>query len=471
MGPALAHPVGGSTGENRVAIRIPDTPISAAAAVLAILAMGTGPAVGGLAGQTPPDTVPAAVAVPGSELRVFLLTMGQGDAVWEYFGHNALVIRNEATGESIAWNWGIFDFDEPGFLARFLRGTMQYWLEGYDTDATIRAYAARDRAVWSQELNLTPEQKSALDTFVRWNALPENRRYTYDYFRDNCSTRVRDALDRVLDGRLSQVLRARAGPNTYRSEALRLTAADLPISTGIDIGLGPFTDEPLTAWEEAFVPMRLRDHLREVTVTDADGREVPLVLEERVLNESSRPADRAEQPARLAPSLVVGILLALAFALIGALGARGRGMALLFGAAVALWALVNGLLGVVLAGLWVFTDHIAAWRNENLLQTSPVALLLVPLALGAVLGSERARELAGVVAVLLAGLSILGIALSPLPFFDQANAAVTALVLPSHVVIAWLLIRWSGPSPSSTFGDTTDRAWRARAARAAGRHR
>src|SRR5690606_39035189 len=159
--------------------------------------------------------------------------------------------------------------------------------------------------------NLTPEQKSALDTFVRWNALPENRRYTYDYFRDNCSTRVRDALDRVLDGRLSQVLRARAGPNTYRSEALRLTAADLPISTGIDIGLGAFASEPLTAWEEAFVPLRLRDHRREATVTAADGREVPLVLEERVLHESSRPADRAEPPARLAPSLVAGILLAL----------------------------------------------------------------------------------------------------------------------------------------------------------------
>jgi hypothetical protein len=436
-------------------------------AVLGTLAGVSGPAS---AQAELPDPAESRVA-PGSELRVFLLTMGQGDAVWEYFGHNALVIRNDATGQSIAYNWGIFDNTEPGFLRRFLRGRMEYWMDAYDTDATVRAYAARDRSVWSQELNLTSVQKSALQEFVIWNARPENRRYTYDYFRDNCSTRVRDALDQALGGHLGDVLRTRSGERTYRSEAVRLTAADVPIATGIDIGLGPRTDEPLTAWEESFVPMRLRDHIRDITVAGPDGGPVPLVIEETVLYESTRVPPPDVAPRRLLASLVVGMVLAVLFALLAQLGERrGRGLALLFGLTVAVWALLHGVLGVILAGLWLFTDHVAAWRNENLLQTSPVALVLVPLVVMAVLGHARARELAGVVAVLLAGMSVLGLMLSPLPFFDQANARVIAIVLPAHLVLAWVLLRWS-PGSTSTFGDTDDWAWRARAARAAGRHR
>ena len=98
----------------------------------------------------------------------------------------------------------MFSFEEPGFLRRFVRGEMDYWMEGFDSERLLRAYAAADRSIWVQELDLTPEQMGALYEFEEWNERPENRFYRYDYYRDNCSTRVRDAIDRVLGGRLRE---------------------------------------------------------------------------------------------------------------------------------------------------------------------------------------------------------------------------------------------------------------------------
>src|SRR5690606_19315610 len=102
----------------------------------------------------------------------------------------------------IAYNWGLFSFEQDGFIVRFLRGHMDYWMDGMDAESMASYYIRSDRSIWAQELNLTPDQRLALRDFVEWNALPENRFYRYDYFRDNCSTRVRDAIDLALGGQL-----------------------------------------------------------------------------------------------------------------------------------------------------------------------------------------------------------------------------------------------------------------------------
>ena len=108
---------------------------------------------------------------------------------------------------------------------------------------------------------------------TRWrNAPPENARYRYDYFTDNCSTRVRDALDRALGGALHQQMVGRSHGNTFRSEAVRLASPRLWMWLGFDIGLGPYADAPLSRWEEAFVPMRLADSLREMPRIPPAGR-------------------------------------------------------------------------------------------------------------------------------------------------------------------------------------------------------
>ena len=148
-----------------------------------------------------PPNRPTAVPPPGSELTISIMTMGAGAEVWERFGHNAIVVEDRRLGSSVAYNYGMFSFRQENFLLRFLQGRMMYWMAGISTPkASCPSTATLQRSVWQQELNLTPAQRLALRDFLEWNARKENRFYRYDYYRDNCSTRVRDAIDRVLGG-------------------------------------------------------------------------------------------------------------------------------------------------------------------------------------------------------------------------------------------------------------------------------
>jgi hypothetical protein len=376
---------------------------------------------------------------PGSELRVFLLTMGPGDLVWEKFGHNALWIHDPVRGTDPAYNYGLFDFRQENFLLRFVQGRMLYWMEGIPIDWTLETYRRGNRAVWAQELNLTPRQKGALRDFLEWNERPENRFYRYDYYRDNCSTRIRDALDRVLGGQIRAETHGISSGTTYRWHTRRLTAGEVPTYTGLYLGLAQPSDHAISRWEEMFLPMKLREHVGRMTVRGPDGREVPLVLEDRLLLPAERVAERAVPPGWLPGYLLAGALLGGAFLLLGARAPRSRAARWGFVWLSALWTLLLGVGGVVLAGLWGFTDHEIAYRNENLLQFSPLALALVSLAPAAAIGARWAARPAVWVAWAVAGLSALGFLLQALPGFYQVNGPIIALVLPSLLGLALAL--------------------------------
>src|SRR3989304_4039010 len=109
-------------------------------------------------------------------------------------------VRSPETGLDSAWNWGMYDFTSPGFIPRFLTGETRYWMEGFASLPLIDYYRRNNRAVWEQVLDLDAQEADSLLAFIRWTARPENRFYRYDYYLDNCATRVRDALDTVLRG-------------------------------------------------------------------------------------------------------------------------------------------------------------------------------------------------------------------------------------------------------------------------------
>ena len=139
--------------------------------------------------------LPAQRTIDWSTKPVLLMTMGQGDEVFEKFGHNAIVVWDDAAGEPLAYNWGMFDFNQPNFLGRFLTGDTKYWMEPRSFERTMRDYQALNRTVTVQQLQLTPAQKTRLLALLAENATEENKFYRYDYYRDNCSTRARDAIE------------------------------------------------------------------------------------------------------------------------------------------------------------------------------------------------------------------------------------------------------------------------------------
>ena len=397
-----------------------------------------------VAAQTPAPRAPnsaAAAPEPGSELEVTLMTFGLGQEVFERFGHNALWIHDAANGTDVAYNWGLFSFRQPHFLQRFLTGDTKYWMGGEDANLMIAQYQALGRPITLQRLNLTPAQKLALRDFLHWNEQEENRYYRYDYFRDNCSTRLRDALDRALGGALRAATDTIRTPFTYRRESVRLTDGDRPIQTGIDIALGRPADVPLTIWESFFIPMRLRDAIRDIALPiGPNGARVQLVAEERHIAPFPGTAlvpELAAAPRLVWRLLLVGLVLAATFAVIRIMAVSRRGAAWGFTLVASVWSLVCGVIGVVLVLAWTMTRHVFWAWNENLFQASPLSLalvVLVPLALLRGRATRAARLTAA--AVLL--LSLFGALLAIIPG-GQESRAIVALFLPVHLVMAWAI--------------------------------
>ncbi len=403
-----------------------------AGGLLALAALLAGPA----AAQSAPEPGVAAAApveapidAPGAEApapRVSVLTMQPGEAYWARFGHNALLVEDPATGEATSYNFGSFDFDQPGFLANFLRGEMRYRLLAIPAEVDIALYRDEGRGVTQQVLDLAPAQARALAAALAENARPENAEYTYRYFDDNCSTRVRDALDAALGGALRPPLRVTSLGLTRRAEAIRL-GAPLPwLWLGMDFGLGPEADAVMDRWDEAFVPMRLRDALREVRLED--GR--ALVAQERTLVEHRLGREPADPPRWRWTAFWIGAGLALGALALGA--SRPRALAAL---AFAWWSLL-GVLGLGLAALWLLTAHTPAHGNENLLLATPLALALLPGAWALARGRDPGRAFRATLWVV-GGLAGLAGFLKFLPFRIQDNVAWVWLLMPLQLALAW----------------------------------
>ena len=400
-------------------------------------------------------SVPSPTPAAGSrgDVTVTLVTFGLGEAVWERFGHNALWIHDATTGTDVAYNWGLFDFEQPGFFRRFLTGDTKYWMGGEDAFAMVSAYHNAGRPITLQTLNLTPAQAVELKEFVERNALEENKYYRYDYFRDNCSTRLRDAVDHAVGGALRAATDTMRTSLTYRGESVRLTDGDIPVQTGIDIALGRPADVPLSAWESFFIPMRLRDGIRLVNVPGADGQSVPLVAEERLLAPSSgapRVIEPRSVPNHTRRNLIVGFLLAAVVVLLRLLMRVQRWAAWLLALFGLTWSLLCGVLGTVLLLAWLVTKHVFWARNETLLLISPASLALVvfiPAALLAGRAVRRARIVGAVIALM--GLCALALAVIP---GRQPTREIIALFLPTHLALAWALFlylpRRSKPAPA-----------------------
>lgn len=399
----------------------------------------------------PPAGAAAAddAAVPGSELTVYLMTMGPGDEVWEKFGHNAIWIHDSLRHTDVAYNWGLFDFAASDFFPRFLKGNMRYWMGGFDAGATIDFYRQANRSVIVQELNLSPAQRASLARFVEVNALPENRYYNYDYFRDNCSTRVRDALDAALGGVIRRASSGVASGTTYRFHTRRLTQDDPWVYFGTLLGLGHPVDREISRWEEMFLPVKFHDDIRGIRIKDSSGASVPLVKSDTVLFASTRPPERPEPSSHVPVYIVAGMLVAFVTLMLrhlseGGENSRRTGLVVVAG----LWHLAVGIGGAALAALWLFTNHVYSYYNENLFQANPLSLALAVMIFASVRKRGASESGAGIVglrtekmAMVIAALSVAGFVLQILPAFNQVNGEIIGLMLPAHIGVALALRR------------------------------
>ncbi len=372
------------------------------------------------------------VDAPGAQLEVYLITYGPGETYWERFGHDAIEVRDRASGEAVNFNYGVFDFDEDGFLVNFARGRMHYLMDAGLSAQDEQYYLQAGRSITRQRLALTPEQAIALRDFLLWNLRPENARYDYDYYVDNCTTRVRDALDKALGGVIKAQLADRPGGMTYRQQTDRLMSAQPWLMLILDLGLGPYADQPLNAWQESFLPGVLQRQLRQVQLPDPTGSPQPLVTAEVQVAPNRLDTPPASPPDLRPPLAIAGMVLGVLLVL-----ARRRAPVALavFGAA---YLLLAGMVGVAMLGLWTLTTHHAAWANANLLLFNPLAWLLLPSVWRARHGTPPSTY-ANTLMLLQLLAVLIAVALHLWPGTVQQNQPWLLFALPVWLALAWTL--------------------------------
>ncbi len=298
-----------------------------------------------------------------AEIRILTCGPYQPE-LYSAFGHSAIRVHDPEVGIDYLFNYGVFDFRQPNFYLNFARGYLNYQLAVTDYSYFRDAYINDNRYIHEQILNLTAEEKQKFFDFLQWNMQPENRFYYYDYFYDNCATRVRDALVRTFGDAIE--FDGSYVNTTYTIRDLTdLYLEQQPWGDlGIDLCLGLPMDTLATPYMYMFLPDYIEKGFDNAYII-RDGSRIPLVRETVVTYESNPEPDHS--------SLVTPFI---AFSALLILGAwltwkdyRNRKRFVWFD--FILFTVV-GLVGWLLALLWLVTDHNAAAQNLNLLWAIPL---------------------------------------------------------------------------------------------------
>lgn len=227
--------------------------------------------------------------------RVSVITCHAGSDIYELCGHSAL--RIQVGGDDIAVNYGLFDFDAPNFVYRFVKGETDYMVGTRPFNHFLRSYTRDNRRVVEQELNLTPRQAWKVVDLIRENLRPENRVYRYNYVKDNCATRPIAILEKAIGDTISFSNPDAAGNETWSfRDEMRYFHKNYPwYQFGIDLCLGSGIDYTLNTREKGFAPEILELLLDNATVSDSTGIQTALVRNTNIIN-AGNPEGATEPP-------------------------------------------------------------------------------------------------------------------------------------------------------------------------------
>ena len=291
--------------------------------------------------------------------EISVITCGPGNEIYTAFGHSAFRIQDSALGLDRVYNYGVFDFNTPNFALKFAQGNLLYLLATGDFGRFLRSYKNENRWVKGQVLDLEPQAVQACFDFLENNALPENRAYLYDYFFDNCSTRLYQVIDHAVGNQL-------VIPETFDSLEASHRSLIQPYLTeqpwgdfGIDIALGSIIDRDVSMEDFLFLPENVLTFFDALQIND-NGVQKPIVKRtEDIILAESKPI----KSSLLSPFILFSILgLFVVFTTRKDIQNKKRSRWLDFSL-----FFITGLIGLVLSLIWFATDHAAAANNFNVL--------------------------------------------------------------------------------------------------------
>jgi hypothetical protein len=294
---------------------------------------------------------------------ISLITCTPGNQVYNIFGHSAIRIFEPETNRNEVYNYGTFDFDQPNFIWKFITRTVQYKLSKVSFKYFMKELQAEHRGVSEQILKLNQQQRQKLFEYLETNYLPQNREYLYDFFYDNCATRIRDVMNKgIAEVKIKDV----PSKKRFRDFLDEYLQHDPWLNFGIYLILGLEADKICTYNFQMFLPDYLSSNLGKSTMNNA-----PLLEEAEWL--LPKPEPNKYKGGFFTPIVFTFSLLSL-------------GLGIIFGlhkkiVLVNIWEIsfytVMGLVGVFLLFMWFGTDHIATQKNLNILWANPLYLIWI----------------------------------------------------------------------------------------------
>ena len=364
-------------------------------------------------------SAPISTGSPDS-LEISLLTCSPHNEVYSIYGHTAIRVSDKSQGRDFVVNYGVFDFNAPHFLWRFTFAIADYEMGILLMPQFMTEYVIRQSSVTEQVLNLTGHEKAMIFNALQENYKPENAKYRYNFFFDNCTTRARNILLNHIDG---QVEYRNAEPDKTFRAYVHEFSRDYPWTTfGIDLLQGVGADRMTSRSESQFLPYHLRDDFGSAIIRSTDGTERPLVKQTSMLLKGGPVMTGSDFP--LSPKAVMWLL---ATVILMVTAAETLWLKRVFWWFDALLLFIIGAVGIIICALF-FSKHPTVSTNLQALLFNPLPLLmLVPVV-------RRLRKYDGHwwwgVQCILLILFLIG------SFFQNYAVGLTTLALS-------LLIRWS----------------------------
>lgn len=302
------------------------------------------------------------------QAEISILTIGPGNSLNDSFGHSGFRVRDHIKGTDLVFNYGVYDFETPNFYTKFAQGKLNYLIGVNYYEDFYEAYIAQNRSIKEQVLNLSALEKQKLFDYLLNNIKPENRAYLYDFFYDNCATKIKDVTKIALNNTV-----VFNEPKDFKTETFRtLIQNNLNKNSwgsfGIDLALGSVIDKKASPEENMFLPENIFRLFSNATIKN---RNEPLVKESRILfNQKGTPSTNQ---FLMSPLFVFGILGVLILFITYKDFKSNKRSAWLD---VTLFS-ITGIIGVIILLLWFATDHKATHQNYNLLWAFVLNILVL----------------------------------------------------------------------------------------------
>ena len=294
--------------------------------------------------------------------KISLLTSSPGKDLYAQFGHSAIRIKDTLSGQDLVFNYGLFDFNTPDFYIKFVRGKLPYQLGIQRFDAFLNVYIEENRQLRSLEINLSEQERLALINFLSVNYLPENREYSYDFFFDNCATRIRDILENKFQANYPDTSLVKKA--TFRHFLSEYVGQNSWINVGFYLILGIPSDAIATFRDEMFLPDYLEKHLENAAL----GEKTLAKNKVQVLFQNQPQKNDAQL---FSPILIAWLLFFKGLLITLFLSSRWINIFDKF------YFTLLSMAGVLFIFMWLGTDHFVTHQNMNLLWASPLYLFVI----------------------------------------------------------------------------------------------